>query len=376
MQKVRALTIIDLSGLLAICMMCSHTLLIVSVTFCHCSSDLWALGCIIYQLLAGRPPFKGSNEYQTFQKIVKLEYSFPAGFPATAMDLVSRLLVHDPNERLGANNTIDELKRHPFFDGVEWNELWNQPAPKLTPYLPPTPAHNTEPLRSDHDACLWNGNRAGETLMVVDPFRELGDSGSSLNNSGRDSLSSDDGLQRSAGTHEAISTSTTAAVAAPAHAPTAVAKGLTATSQSLAELAETQEETTATANSAASNAIPLQGPMSKPSSASGAISPPAKPSSGSNGHTKNNGRNAFVALFLPNLKHNSSKKLLAKKSKPDSESKQEQIENVDGGIDREGSKKVDLSRESSSVSLAVTASEISSYSKRAQLSLQAELSPW
>lgn len=98
------------------------------------ASDIWAFGCIIFQLLVGRPPFKAGSEYLTFQKIVNLEYEFPAGFPPAARDLVERCLVLDPTRRL----TIEHIKNHEFFEGQQFGKgLWRTKTPRLRPYVVP-----------------------------------------------------------------------------------------------------------------------------------------------------------------------------------------------------------------------------------------------
>ncbi|KAG6923929.1 3-phosphoinositide dependent protein kinase 1 [Chelydra serpentina] len=102
------------------------------------SSDLWALGCIIYQLVAGLPPFRAGNEYLIFQKIIKLEYDFPEKFFPKAKDLVEKLLVLDATKRLGCEEMggYGPLKAHPFFESITWEDLHHQIPPKLTAYLP------------------------------------------------------------------------------------------------------------------------------------------------------------------------------------------------------------------------------------------------
>ncbi|KAJ2616867.1 3-phosphoinositide dependent protein kinase-1 [Coemansia sp. RSA 1365] len=118
------------------------------------NSDLWAVGCIAYQLFTGRPPFKGSNEYQTFQKILKLDYTLPLTMPPQARDMVERILVLDPEKRLGATQCggIEALKAHSFFHGFEWRDLLSHTPPqmagptavsgeprKVPPAIPPKP---------------------------------------------------------------------------------------------------------------------------------------------------------------------------------------------------------------------------------------------
>lgn len=87
-------------------------------------------------MISGRFAFQGLSEYLTWQKIKSLDYTFPDGFDQDAKDLVQRLLVHDPTQRLGAGgsdpaHSYAALRAHPFFASVSWDTLWTDLAPAL-----------------------------------------------------------------------------------------------------------------------------------------------------------------------------------------------------------------------------------------------------
>ena len=54
--------------------------------------DFWAVGCLIYQCLVGKPPFSASNEYLTFKKIEAMEYDLPDSLSADATDIIQKFL--------------------------------------------------------------------------------------------------------------------------------------------------------------------------------------------------------------------------------------------------------------------------------------------
>lgn len=98
--------------------------------------DLWALGVIIYKMFSEYSPFIGEFDEDTIQKIEEDPVIFPQGFPELAQDLWIKLLEKDPADRIGWGNPGTErdmfsLKAHPFFDGIDFENLhkWDSPAP-------------------------------------------------------------------------------------------------------------------------------------------------------------------------------------------------------------------------------------------------------
>lgn len=82
-------------------------------------------------MVCGQPPFRAGSEYLIFQKILALEYDFPDGFDPLAKDLVQRLLVLNPEKRLGAEDAVPyiSLREHKFFADIDWNDIG--PPPRI-----------------------------------------------------------------------------------------------------------------------------------------------------------------------------------------------------------------------------------------------------
>ncbi|KAI3916593.1 hypothetical protein MKW98_026335 [Papaver atlanticum] len=106
-------------------------------------NDIWALGCTLYQMLSGSSPFKDASEWLIFQKIIARDLIFPDYFSEEAKDLIDKLLHTDPSQRLGAGpQGYVALKIHPFFSGVDWDNIRSQTPPKLALETGATDGHD------------------------------------------------------------------------------------------------------------------------------------------------------------------------------------------------------------------------------------------
>ena len=102
------------------------------------SVDWWSVGVLLFEMLAGYPPFytEDNNPIKLYEKILAGHVQYPSFFEAGAKDLLKSLLTADLSKRFGnlARGSRD-IFSHMWFAEIDWDCLYRKEIP--APYVPP-----------------------------------------------------------------------------------------------------------------------------------------------------------------------------------------------------------------------------------------------
>uniref|UniRef100_A0A8P4G540 Serine/threonine-protein kinase PLK3 n=1 Tax=Dicentrarchus labrax TaxID=13489 RepID=A0A8P4G540_DICLA len=87
-------------------------------------SDVWSLGCVMYTLMCGNPPFETLDLKETYKCIKEVRYNLPSSLSPAAQKLISGILQKNPSDRL----SLDQILNHEFFTKVRKSPTRNPPC--------------------------------------------------------------------------------------------------------------------------------------------------------------------------------------------------------------------------------------------------------
>lgn len=95
--------------------------------------DWYLLGVVLYELLVGIPPFYAETKEELFHNIEHGKLKIPSSLSQSAKDLLVGLLQRSPHKRLGYTKGAEEIKAHPWFFDIKWDDVLLR---KLRPPMP------------------------------------------------------------------------------------------------------------------------------------------------------------------------------------------------------------------------------------------------
>ncbi|RIA98707.1 kinase-like domain-containing protein [Glomus cerebriforme] len=97
--------------------------------------DWYSLGVLIFEMLAGYPPFYDDDHMRLYEKILSGRIKYPSFFDPIAKDLLKRLLTSDLSKRYGnLKGGSNDIKSHQWFKGIDWDRLIKREV--QAPYIP------------------------------------------------------------------------------------------------------------------------------------------------------------------------------------------------------------------------------------------------
>ena len=100
------------------------------------SLDWYMLGCVLFEMIVGRPPFSARQAKELVKLIEAGDVTFPASISDEAMNLIQGLMHPDPRKRIGARGA-GRVKEHRFFHGLDWGEVYEKHMPAPLPRMRP-----------------------------------------------------------------------------------------------------------------------------------------------------------------------------------------------------------------------------------------------
>lgn len=125
--------------------------------------DWWAVGVLIYEMRLGRSPFEAKSQIEMFKKITKRDLRYPRAFSDEEKSLIDGLLMVDLTSRLGAMvNGVADIKKHPYFAGINWEQLYRQESSYMTGLYVPKVSGESDTSNFDpypEEPVKWYGDK-------------------------------------------------------------------------------------------------------------------------------------------------------------------------------------------------------------------------